>query len=175
MPTCSQPPAAQTRNHRTNTHIRQMHLCTRGEGIWTRRIPKDPRLTEMAAVHLPPFRQTGVAAVRPLHQQPGASPVIEVDDNKAVLVITPALVYDMKGEVYVCIARGHRPSRRRLQGTGRLQEGGLPRAVVLCTRQESTSSRWRRRTTNPSTSAWRTPHAAKTRRRFPAKRATAAT
>ena len=31
----------------------------------------------------------------------GSQPeVIEVDDNKAVLVITPALVYNMKGEVY---------------------------------------------------------------------------
>ena len=31
----------------------------------------------------------------------GSQPeVIEVDDGKAVLVITPALVYDMKGEVY---------------------------------------------------------------------------
>ena len=29
------------------------------------------------------------------------SEVIEVDDNKAVLVITPALVYHMQGEVYV--------------------------------------------------------------------------
>ena len=44
----------------------------------------------MAAVHLPPLRQTGVAAVRLLHQQP-----------EAVLVITPALVYGMKGDVYV--------------------------------------------------------------------------
>ena len=31
----------------------------------------------------------------------GSQPeVIEVDDGKAVLVITPALVYDMKGEAY---------------------------------------------------------------------------
>ena len=32
----------------------------------------------------------------------GSQPeVIEVDDNKSVLAITPALVYDMEGEVYV--------------------------------------------------------------------------
>ena len=32
----------------------------------------------------------------------GSQPeVIEVDDNKPVLAITPALVYDMEGEVYV--------------------------------------------------------------------------
>ena len=31
----------------------------------------------------------------------GSQPeVIKVDDSKSVLVITPALVYDMKGEVY---------------------------------------------------------------------------
>ena len=48
-----------------------------------------------------------MAAVRLLHQQTGASPigeVIEVDDNKAVLVITPALVYDMEGEMYILSA-----------------------------------------------------------------------
>ena len=42
-------------------------------------------------------------AVHLLHQEPGASAigeVIELDDSKAVLVITPALVYDMKGDVY---------------------------------------------------------------------------
>ena len=48
-----------------------------------------------------------------------------MDDIKAVLVIT--VRHERRG---VCIARGHRPSCLLLQGAGRLQEGGLPRAVV---------------------------------------------
>ena len=55
----------------------------------------------MAAVHLPPFRQTGGGSPSTppaAGNQPG---VIEVNDNKSVLAITPVLVYDMEGEVYV--------------------------------------------------------------------------
>ena len=67
---------------------------------------KDPRLTGMA-VHLPRLRQTGGGSSS-TPQATGSQPeVIEVDDNNAVLAITPALVYDMEGGV--CIARGHRP------------------------------------------------------------------
>ena len=47
----------------------------------------------------PPDRGGGSSSTPPAaRSQPE---VIEVDDNKAVLAITPALVYDMKGEVYV--------------------------------------------------------------------------
>ena len=55
----------------------------------------------MASVHLSPLRQTsgGSSSTSPAA---GSQPeVIEVDDNKSVLAITPALVYDMEGEVYV--------------------------------------------------------------------------
>ena len=84
----------------------------------------------MAAVRLPPLRLQGSAAVRLLHQQAGSQPgVIEVDDNKAVLVITPALVYDMKEEVNVLPADIVQ-AVHELQGAGRLQEGGLPLGVV---------------------------------------------
>ena len=55
----------------------------------------------MAAVHLPPLRQTGGGSSFTPPAVGSQPEVIEVDDNKAVLVITPALVHDMKGEVYV--------------------------------------------------------------------------
>ena len=93
--------SSDTQPKNTNTRIRQLHLCIRGEGIWTRRIRKDPRLTRMAAVHLPPLRQTGGGSSFTPPAVGSQPEVIEVDDNKAVLVITPALVYDMQGEVYV--------------------------------------------------------------------------
>ena len=70
--------------------------------IWTRRIRKDPRLTKdggSSSSPRPSDRGGGSASTLPAAgSQPEA---IEVDDNKAVLVITPALVYDMKGEMYV--------------------------------------------------------------------------
>ena len=67
-----------------------------------RQIRKDPRLTEMAAVHLPPppsDRGDGSSSNPPAAQS--KTEVIKVDDNKAVLVISPAIVYEMKGEVHV--------------------------------------------------------------------------
>ena len=54
----------------------------------------------MAPVHLPPLRQTGGASSSTPPAAERKPEVIEVDDNKAVLAITPALVYDMGREVY---------------------------------------------------------------------------
>ena len=55
----------------------------------------------MAAVRLLPLRQTGGGSSSNPPVAGSQPEVIEVDDNKAVLAITPALVYDMEREVYI--------------------------------------------------------------------------
>ena len=57
-----------------HTHIRLLHLCTRGEGKCTLLIRKDLHLRGVAAVHLRHLCQTGVVAAHLLHQEPGVSP-----------------------------------------------------------------------------------------------------
>ena len=97
--TRSQPPAAQTKNHGTNTHIRPLHLCTRGGSMDAADLQRSPPDRDGGSTSSPsPSNRGGGCSSTP--PAAGSQPeVIEVDDIKAVLVITPALVYDMKGEV----------------------------------------------------------------------------
>ena len=55
----------------------------------------------MAAVHLPPLRQTGGGSSSTPPAGGSQPEIIEMHDNKAVLSSSPALVYDITGEVYV--------------------------------------------------------------------------
>ena len=61
--------------HKTKIQTRTSINCIcASEGLRTRQIREDPRLTGVAAVHLPPPSVRRVAAFRLLHQQPEASP-----------------------------------------------------------------------------------------------------
>ena len=90
-----------------------------------------------------------------------------MDDSKAVLVITPALVYDMKGEVYALPADIVHAVDHFTVPDGYMREGSGERSFMYSLRvyvvplQEVDDK-------HTSTSAWRTPHAAKTRVRFSA-------
>ena len=98
--------------------------------------------------------------------------VIEVDEGKAVPVISPALVYDTKGEVWALPA-----------DIKAVDDFGVPNGYWRrgCRERSFMYSlgvyvvQLKEETTNTSTSVRWTPRAAKTRRRFLAKRATAAT
>ena len=99
----------------------------------------------------------------------GSQPeVIEVDDGKAVLVITPALVYDMKGEVYALPADIVQAVDHYTVPDGYRREGSREKSFMLSLGLEEEHEK-------TSNSAWRTSPAAKKRRRIPAKKATAAT
>ena len=90
-----------------------------------------------------------------------------MDDSKAVLVITPALVYDMKGEVYALPADIVHADNHFTVLDGSMRECSGERSFmyslgVYVVPWQNVDDK------HTSTSAWRTPRAEKTRVRFSA-------